>query len=168
MYTGMRSRSASWRAQPMWSPCSWVTKIASSWSAIMPAAPRRLSSSRMPRPQSISRCATWAPLRAWTTVAFPELPLPRLLNRITEGPLLQVLGDHLHDALRVDRRLRRAAGIQHRHGGGLAVGLQVDPVLQRLLRLLAAAEEAAEEAGVLLVRVRRHVTHEVRALAAVA
>ena len=35
----------------------------------------------MPRPQSTSRWVTCVPLRAWTTVALPELPLPRLLKR---------------------------------------------------------------------------------------
>src|SRR5437763_3364700 len=178
----MRSRADRRSAQPLWSACSCVMKMASIWSASMPAAASRLSSSRMPRPQSTSRCVGAPSARAWMMVALPVLPLPRDLNRIKAGPsrrtgparagpvfnLLQVVGDHLHDPLRVRGGLGRAVGIEHRHGGGLAFGLQVDAVLQRLLGGTAAAEDLAEEARLLLVGVRRHVAHEVGPLAAVA
>src|SRR3972149_736716 len=104
----------------------------------MPAWPSRMSSCRIPSPQSISRWVSCVSLRAWTTVALPELPLPRLLNRITS---LQVIGDDLNDALRVRRSLRRSVGIEHRHGSRLALALEADAVLQRGFGLFRRAEQ---------------------------
>src|SRR5437016_4257166 len=157
----MRSRSASDRAHPMWSPCSCVTKIASICSASMPAEPRRLPSSRMPSPQSTSRCVTCVPSRAWTTVALPLLPLPRLLKRSVTCSF-QVFGEQADDLLRDRRGLGRALGIEHRNDGLVALRLQRDAVLDRV-RGVVAAEDLRKESAALAVRDRLHVAHEVRA-----
>src|SRR5438105_1156354 len=155
----MRSRSASDRAQPMWSPCSCVTKIASICSASMPAEPRRLPSSRMPSPQSTSRCVTCVPSRAWTIVALPLLPLPRLLNRSVTC-LFQVFGEQLDDLLRDARGLGRALGVEHRDDGLVALRLERDAVLDRV-RGVVAAEDLRQHADRLAIRDRLDVAHEI-------
>src|SRR5438132_3570713 len=154
MYTGMRSRSAKARAQPMWSACSCVMKMASSWSASMPARPRRLCNSRTPRPQSTSRWVTRVASRAWTTVALPLLPLPRLLKRIVTRGLLQVLLQQRDDLLRHRRRVGCAARVEHRDRGlCFTLRLQGDAVLDRVGGFVVA-EDLREEAAALAVGAR--------------
>src|SRR3954470_3296732 len=142
----MRSRTAKARTQPIWSACSCVMKMASTCSASMPARPRRLCNSRTPRPQSISRCVTCEPSRAWTIVALPLLPLPKLLKRIVTFRLLQVLLEEVHDALRHRRRFRAARCVEHRHHGLAVTGLRLErhAVLHRVRRIVAA-EDLVEE-----------------------
>src|SRR4051812_29531695 len=162
----MRSRSANWRTQPMWSACSWVMKMASTCSASMPARPRRLPSSRMPRPQSTSRCVTRAPSLAWTMVALPELPLPRFLKRSVTGLLFQVFREQADDLLRGRRTFRGALVVQHRDHRLAALRLDGDAVLHRRRRIVLA-EQLGDE-GFLALAGPFDVAHEVRAGAAVA
>src|SRR4051812_35125906 len=156
----MRSRTANARTQPMWSACSCVMKTASTCSASMPARPRRLCSSRMPKPQSTSRCVTCAPSRAWTTVALPLLPLPRFLKRIVTFPLLQVVLQESDDLLRDRRRVRHALRIEHRHHRLVALRLHADAVLHRVSGLVIA-EKLGEEAAALAFGTGFDIAHEV-------
>ena len=90
----------------------------------------------MPRPQSTSSLNGTSPGDS-TSVALPVLPLPRLLNLNTRASyelrsrfgelierwprrsgsraLFQIVGDDLHDALRIGRRFSRALRIEHGH-----------------------------------------------------
>ena len=87
----------------------------------------------MPKPQSTSSLNGTSPADS-TSVALPVLPLPRLLNlntqayyrleksvdaiaamRNSSGPLFQIVGDDLHDALRIGGSFSRTLRIEYGH-----------------------------------------------------
>src|SRR5438445_7320704 len=140
IHTAMPLRRARLSAQPMWSPCSWVTKIASMSSGSRPLRVSRASNSRNVKPQSTSTRVVVMPSLPSTSVALPPLPLPRLQKRITS---LQILDEQRDDLLAGLAVLRRARRIEHRHRAAVAIALDGDAVLGRAagLVLLAEAEE---------------------------
>ena len=141
IHSGSRSRSASARAQPMWSPCSWVTNTASRSEAARPARASRVSSSLSEKPASTSSRVVVMPLDASTTVALPPLPLPMLRKRITRrracasGRSLQVFEEQADDPLAGFAAFGLALRIEDGDGaGGAAFGGDLDPVLGQAAR----------------------------------
>lgn len=59
--------------------------------------------------------------------------------------LLQVVGNHLHDALGIGRRIRLALGVQHGNRGAFALALDSDAVFQRRNSGGRPAEQLAEK-----------------------
>ena len=153
IHSGNASRSDSATAQPMWSPCSWVTKTASRSVAASPARASRTSSSRSEKPASTRSRVVVIPLVPSTTVALPPLPLPRLRNRITRRRAcrsLQVVEKQAGDALAVLAAFRLALRVEHGDGAASAFSGDLDAVLGQAVRvvlLLSEAEQPAEEPG---------------------
>src|SRR5438067_912766 len=173
IHTGTPCRRARLMAQPIWSPCSCVMNTASSSSGAKPARASRAVSSRSAKPQSTSTRVEVMPLRASTSSALPLLPLPRLQKRITARQVsFEVVDQEADDALAGLAVLRLALRVQHRHGASLAFALDLHTVLGRaaqLVLLAAEAEQAREEAGLILAGLRRiDIADEVQALRAIA
>ena len=105
----------------------------------------------------------------------PNLPVKRnaALGRhffCLRGPLLQISGQQLDDALSIGRGVGLSLGIQHGHRGIGAAAAHGNPVLHRLGLGGRTAEKTAEKAGLgrLGGGVCGHVANEIHALAAIA
>src|SRR6185295_12201661 len=179
--TGRPKRRPRLKAQPTWSPCSWVTNTASSSSGASPARASRVRSSRSEKPQSTSTRLQVLPLRASTTVALPLLPLPRLQKRIIAGGprrtggatgLLEVFDQQADDALACLAVLGLALAVEHGHRAALAFALDLHAIARRpacFVLLAAEAEDPAQQARLVLAGLGRiDIANEVQALRAVA
>src|SRR5438477_5762010 len=149
---------------PMWSECSWVTRIAVRSPGRSPRRAMRATVSRMPNPQSTStRVAPFS-----TTSPLPSLPLPREAKRTRAPPLLQLVFEKRQDLLAGNALVGRPARILHGHHAA-RVGLRDgDPVLLGFFVLALPEHEFVQEAFVLRGRLRIGVADEILALRAVA
>src|SRR5687767_3979551 len=109
-----------------WSPCSWVTRIASMSEGCRPRRARRRSVSRRLRPQSTSTRVPEAASRTSTTRQLPLLPLASEAKR---SNLFQLLVQQRQDALRGARALGAAFLVEDVHLAALVVLAHLDAVL---------------------------------------
>ena len=94
------------RAQPMWSPCSWVMKIASMLLGQQPGRAQARVELAQPKPQSTSRWVTAAAAARLDHRGVAGAAAAQAFEAQHRDRLLQVVGDHLHDALRIGRGFR--------------------------------------------------------------
>src|SRR5579864_128576 len=166
--SGIDHFRASVNALPMWSPCSWVIRMASRLLTLKPRRARRRSTSFAENPQSSSTRVVVVPLCASTSSALPSLPLPRLANLTVR--LVQLCMQQRHDTLRVRRRIHLAVRVEYRNLGQ-RVTLRAyihEELLTRFLRAVTAIEQLAEETFPLQFLHRIRVANVINALLAVA
>src|SRR3954467_15380227 len=135
-----------------WSPCSWVTSMPSMSRGARPSRASRRSESVRLRPQSSSTRVSEARSPASTTRQFPRLPLASDAKR--SKTLFQLFVEQHEDALRGGRGLGAALLVQDVHRASLVFRLHLHAVLLGLHLGVARAEEAREQA--LLVVLLRH------------